>query len=133
MDWGSIGSKHTLFSLVEEVTKINEKALLHVEPLDTFSIAQRLSWAAGRKTTRVEDRAYSLLGIFNINMPTLYGKGDRAFRRLQERIMQQVPDQSLFAWGFQHISSNFSHNPTITSNGPIVANAVPSRSEDLGL
>ena len=47
----------------------------------------------------MEDRAYSLLGIFDINMPTLYGEGDRAFRRLQEEIMQRVPDQSLFAWG----------------------------------
>ena len=98
-DWAPIGSKHALDTLVESVTKIDRKALLHLEPLDTFSIAKRLSWAATRETTRKEDRAYSLLGIFNINMPTLYGEGDRAFRRLQEQIMQRVPDQSLFAWG----------------------------------
>ena len=101
-DWEPISSKHALVDLVESVTKIDERALLHLEPLDTFSVAQRLSWAANRKTTRVEDRAYSLLGLFDINMPTLYGEGDRAFRRLQEQIMQRTPDQSLFAWGHHY-------------------------------
>ena len=98
-DWAPIGPKYALADLIEEITGISEEALLHVEPLDRFSVAQRLSWAADRETTRVEDQAYSLLGIFDINMPTLYGEGDRAFRRLQEEIMQRVPDQSLFAWG----------------------------------
>ncbi|KAI1786361.1 heterokaryon incompatibility protein-domain-containing protein, partial [Ganoderma leucocontextum] len=99
VDWAPIGSKHALGSLVESVTKIDYQALLHLEPLHKFSVAQRLLWAANRKTTRKEDRAYSLLGIFDIHMPTLYGEGDRAFRRLQEQIMQRIPDQSLFAWG----------------------------------
>ena len=97
-DWTVIGSKHSLADLVTEVANINYNALLRIEPLDEFSVAQRLSWAAERETTRVEDRAYSLLGIFDINMPTLYGEGGRAFRRLQEEIMQRTPDQSLFAW-----------------------------------
>ncbi|KAM5546185.1 hypothetical protein V8D89_000311 [Ganoderma adspersum] len=104
-DWAPIGSKHALVELVESVTKINYKALLHVEPLNAFCVAQRLSWAANRETTREEDRAYSLLGIFDINMPTLYGEGNRAFRRLQEQIMQQIPDQSLFAWGDVYLRS----------------------------
>ena len=91
-DWAPIGSKHALGGLVEDVTSINHRALLHLEPLDKFSVAQRLSWAARRKTTREEDRAYSLLGIFDINMPTLYGEGNRAFRRLQEQVMQRIPD-----------------------------------------
>ena len=99
-DWAPIGSKHTLADIVETVTMIDYKALLHHQgTLDQFSVAQRLSWAANRETTREEDRAYSLLGIFDINMPTLYGEGDRAFRRLQEHIMQRIPDQSLLAWG----------------------------------
>ena len=99
-DWAGIGSKHILIDLIESVTGISYEALLHLDPLDKFSVSQRLSWAAKRETTRVEDRAYSLLGIFNINMPTLYGEGSLAFRRLQEQIMQRIPDQSLFAWGF---------------------------------
>ncbi|TBU26281.1 HET-domain-containing protein [Dichomitus squalens] len=97
-DWEVIGTKATLVDLVEEITTVPREALLHLESLDDFSVAQRLSWAAARETTRVEDRAYSLLGIFDINIPTLYGEGERAFRRLQEEIVRRVPDQSLFAW-----------------------------------
>jgi hypothetical protein len=57
-----------------------------------------MSWAAGRKTSRIEDRAYSLLGLFNINMPLLYGEGEKAFIRLQEEIISNLNDQSIFAW-----------------------------------
>ncbi|KAF4820430.1 Vegetative incompatibility protein HET-E-1 [Colletotrichum siamense] len=57
-----------------------------------------MSWAATRDTTRVEDRAYSLLGIFDINMPMIYGEGHKAFRRLQEEIARETNDLSLFAW-----------------------------------
>jgi len=58
-----------------------------------------MSWAAGRKTTRPEDRAYSLMGIFNVHMPIIYGEGERkAFFRLQLEIMRLSHDQSIFAW-----------------------------------
>ena len=57
-----------------------------------------MSWAAKRQTTRVEDTAYCLLGIFGVNMPLLYGEGERAFIRLQEEITKITDDQSLFAW-----------------------------------
>ncbi|EJF59841.1 HET-domain-containing protein, partial [Dichomitus squalens LYAD-421 SS1] len=97
-DWTEIGTKVALADLVEEITGIPEDALVHAKLLDEYSVAQRLSWAAKRRTTRVEDRAYSLLGIFDINIPTLYGGGERAFRRLQEEIVRRVPDQTLFAW-----------------------------------
>ncbi|TBU45301.1 hypothetical protein BD309DRAFT_890662 [Dichomitus squalens] len=97
-DWKTFGTKLDLRDLVEEITGIPEEALLHVKSLDEFSVAQRLSWAARRQTSRKEDRAYSLLGVFNINMPTLYGEGSRAFRRLQEEIVRRIPDLSLFAW-----------------------------------
>ena len=52
-----------------------------------------------RETTRIEDMAYSLLGIFDINMPMLYGEGDKAFIRLQEEIIRNHNDLSIFAWG----------------------------------
>jgi hypothetical protein len=58
-----------------------------------------MSWASRRSTTRVEDRAYSLLGIFDINMPLLYGEGRKAFRRLQEEIIRTSNDRSIFAFG----------------------------------
>ncbi|KAI1785938.1 HET-domain-containing protein [Ganoderma leucocontextum] len=104
-DWTFIGSKHSLASLLAEITNISYNALLRVEPLKEFSVAERLSWAARRQTTRVEDRAYSVLGIFAINMPTLYGEGEGAFRRLQEEIMRRIPDESLFAWTPFHLDS----------------------------
>ncbi|TBU37126.1 hypothetical protein BD309DRAFT_1084867 [Dichomitus squalens] len=88
-DWSLIGTKLTLVDVIEETTTIPREALLRLESLDVFSVAERLSWAARRETTRVEDRAYSLFGIFDINMPTLYGEGERAFRRLQEEILRR--------------------------------------------
>jgi hypothetical protein len=57
-----------------------------------------MSWAASRRTTRIEDIAYCLLGIFDINMPLLYGEEERAFLRLQEEIIKSCPDPSIFAW-----------------------------------
>jgi hypothetical protein len=46
----------------------------------------------------VEDRAYSLMGLFEVNMPPLYGEGTKAFRRLQLQILESSDDESLFAW-----------------------------------
>jgi hypothetical protein len=60
------------------------------------SVAARMSWASRRKATRVEDRAYSLMGLFGIHMPMLYGEGDASFRRLQEEIMRNNDDSSIF-------------------------------------
>ncbi|KAI1786366.1 hypothetical protein LXA43DRAFT_1085497 [Ganoderma leucocontextum] len=110
MEWTFIGSKHSLADLVAKITNISYNALLRVEPLKEFSVAQRLSWAAKRETIRLEDRAYSLLGIFDINMPTLYGEGHRAFRRLQEEIMRRIPDQTLFAWTSFSLDSPTEHH-----------------------
>ncbi|GKT84805.1 HET domain-containing protein [Colletotrichum tofieldiae] len=58
-----------------------------------------MSWASGRQTSRKEDMAYCLLGLCDINMPLLYGEGERAFVRLQQEIIKEYSDQSLFAWG----------------------------------
>lgn len=66
--------------------------------LQSFRIATRMSWAASRETTRPEDIAYSLLGIFGVNMPMLYGEGGRAFLRLQQAILQTSTDQSILAF-----------------------------------
>ena len=46
-----------------------------------------MSWAKNRNTTYKEDEAYSLLGIFDIHMPLIYGEGrDNALSRLREEI-----------------------------------------------
>ncbi|KAK3360627.1 hypothetical protein B0T25DRAFT_437666, partial [Lasiosphaeria hispida] len=62
------------------------------------SVATGMKWAASRQTTRLEDSAYCLMGLFQVNMPLLYEEGHHAFTRLQEEIIQRPDDQSLFAW-----------------------------------
>ena len=98
-DWEGLGTKHGLADVIYEITSIDHRILTHEKALSDESVAERMRWASGRQTTRVEDQAYSLLGIFEIKMPTLYGEGEYAFRRLQEAILLRIPDQSLFAWG----------------------------------
>ncbi|KAM5537080.1 hypothetical protein V8D89_009226 [Ganoderma adspersum] len=98
-EWNVMGSKQDLSVLLEEITGIDVEVLKQQKRLDEVSVARRMSWASRRETTREEDHAYSLFGIFDVNMPTLYGEGSRAFMRLQQEILQQIPDQSLFAWG----------------------------------
>lgn len=96
-DWKRLGSKFDFLKLVSEITQINEPALMDAR-LSDYSIAERMHWASRRKATRVEDLAYSLLGIFDINMPMLYGEGPKAFLRLQEQICNESDDETIFAW-----------------------------------
>jgi hypothetical protein len=95
--WKSIGRKEDHLQNLSEITKIDLFALNGGDP-QRLGIARRMSWAANRQTTRAEDMAYCLLGIFNIKMPLLYGEGAKAFVRLQEEILKVSNDQSLFAW-----------------------------------
>lgn len=95
--WEVLGSKAEHRELIGGVTGIPQDVLYGESPLN-YSIAQRMSWAARRKTTRIEDQAYSLMGLFNVNMPMLYGEGEKAFTRLQEEIIKYSADQSIFAW-----------------------------------
>ncbi|KAI0350689.1 Tim17-domain-containing protein [Trametes cingulata] len=98
-EWRLLGTKASLADLIEEITGIDRTILTHEKSIDRASVARRMSWASKRQTTREEDKAYSLMGIFGVNMPTIYGEGGNAFIRLQEEILKQVPDQSIFAWG----------------------------------
>ncbi|KAI8632710.1 HET-domain-containing protein [Xylariaceae sp. FL1651] len=95
--WRSIGSKKDLLTDLSLVTRVSWNILLGGE-LSFISVAERMSWAAGRRTHREEDIAYCLMGIFNVNMPLLYGEGQKAFVRLQEEILKDSEDHSLFAW-----------------------------------
>jgi hypothetical protein len=98
--WNYIGSKVTWAAEISCSTGIDEDTLHTPQKMFFKSIAQRMSWAAGRKAKRSEDRAYSLLGIFEISMAMQYGEGPRAFMRLQEEILKGNNDQTLFAWSF---------------------------------
>lgn len=83
---------------IAEITGIDEEVLKDSGLLPEVSIARRMSWAANRVTQRIEDVAYSLLGIFDVNMPLIYGEGHKAFQRLQDEIARTCNDLSLFAW-----------------------------------
>jgi hypothetical protein len=85
-------------SELAEVTGIPYNVLERDKPVEDCSVAQRMSWASKRNCTRVEDIAYCLLGIFQVNMPLLYGEGEKAFMRLQEEIMRANDDDSILAW-----------------------------------
>ncbi|KAI0665711.1 heterokaryon incompatibility protein-domain-containing protein [Trametes maxima] len=98
-DWRRLGSKRRLAELIESITGIDRLVLTHKRPLEEVSVACRMSWAATREARREEDRAYSLMGIFGVCMPTVYGEKEGAFFRLQEEIIKRTPDQSIFAWG----------------------------------
>ncbi|KAI0107868.1 HET-domain-containing protein [Nemania sp. FL0031] len=97
-EWNKLGSKVDLLPKLHRITGIDEEILGGKKELSSVSVAERMSWAAGRETRREEDIAYSLMGLFDVNMPMLYGEGRKAFIRLQEEILKQSEDQSLFAW-----------------------------------
>ncbi|KAI1439758.1 HET-domain-containing protein [Annulohypoxylon stygium] len=99
MSWREIGSKISLWKIISEVTNIPRPYLLGHKNLKGAPIAQRISWASNRKTSRREDMAYCLLGLLNVNIPLLYGEGNKAFVRLQEEIMRHTYDHSILASG----------------------------------
>ena len=104
VEWQAIGRKQDLAQRISAVTGISPDILQDERDLQTLSIAHRMSWAASRNTTRIEDTAYCLMGIFDINMPMLYGEGEKAFIRLQEEILKSAEDHSIFAWADPEVS-----------------------------
>ncbi|KAI3327717.1 HET-domain-containing protein [Xylariaceae sp. AK1471] len=97
-NWTHIGTKSSLAHMLSDITRIDKKYLLYSEDIRSASIAQRMAAVADRTTTRPEDIAYCLLGLFDVNMPLLYGEGAMAFVRLQEEIIKVSDDHSIFAW-----------------------------------
>lgn len=104
-DWVRCGHRAELARTLYQATNIDEEILrrppetLTPAWLSEFSIAKRMSWAAKRETTRPEDVAYCLLGLFDVSMGMFYGEGGpKAFHRLQEEIMRYSTDQTILAW-----------------------------------
>ncbi|KAE8344226.1 heterokaryon incompatibility protein-domain-containing protein [Aspergillus arachidicola] len=97
-EWQWIGTKRQLLEEVSGITGVDEINLIGLGIKPTC-IGQKMSWAASRKTTRIEDKAYCLLGLCGVHMPLLYGEGENAFRRLQEEIIRTSTDMSILAWG----------------------------------
>ncbi|KAF2995351.1 mediator of RNA polymerase II transcription subunit 13 [Curvularia kusanoi] len=83
-DGQKLGDKTSLSMDIQEITGIPPGALEGgYASVSRFSVEERLSWAEGRDTKREEDAAYSLLGLFGLCIPLLYGEErEGAFRRL---------------------------------------------------
>ncbi|CAO2648784.1 Nn.00g097330.m01.CDS01 [Neocucurbitaria sp. VM-36] len=97
--WHSAG--HLAFpTLISEITGIDLQVIKSYRRSTSASVAERMSWAAERVTTRREDIAYCLLGLFDVHIPLLYGEGDKAFTRLQAAIMEATDDHTIFAWDY---------------------------------
>jgi hypothetical protein len=107
-DWTRIGTKQTLYNHIRTITGVNKGALKWPWTISSYSVATRISWAAGRKTSRPEDRAYSLLGILGVHMPLLYGEAEYAFQRLQTELVKLSDDETLFVHS----------GPNILAEGP---------------
>jgi hypothetical protein len=101
-NWNQIGSKSDLKELLYRVTNI-DPAVLDGGDVSAVSVGRRMSWASSRKTKRAEDGAYCLLGLFDVNMPLLYGERDKAFVRLQEEVLKHSNDSSILAWQFDSV------------------------------
>ncbi|KAJ9655692.1 hypothetical protein H2198_005489 [Neophaeococcomyces mojaviensis] len=101
-EWSKLGTKLTLAKAITSRTKIPVEVLAQKVNLYTLPIAQRMAWARSRNCRRIEDTAYSLLGIFDVNMPLLYGEGKKAFKRLQEEIIKQTNDHTILLWTPTH-------------------------------
>ena len=146
-DWNNLGTKLERIDWISDITVVDKAALMmrrakygvKIE-LDYFCVAKKMSWASNRETTRVEDMAYCLLGIFNIHMPLLYGEGKQAFIRLQEEIISNTADDSILAWGLHtEMLDSLGRVPAIVAHQmkpkssfePILANS-PENFRDCG-
>ena len=117
-DWTPLGTKAFFAGVLGEITGIDIDVLTFSKQISDVPVAQRMRWAAGRRATRVEDEAYSLLGIFDVKMVAIYGEGRRAFGRLQEEIMKTSTDHTLFVWGECIAASRLSLNNPPRSSSP---------------
>lgn len=106
-DWKYRGTKLDFIHTISEFTRIPTRVLKGDVALADFCVANRMSWASYRQTTRIEDMAYCLLGIFGVNMPLIYGEGMGSFRRLQEEIVKRNNDLTIFAWQNEGLNQSF--------------------------
>ena len=103
-DWAYIGIKGELYdNWYARILNTDISFATGIKEIDLSDpqeacVARKFSWLSRRETTRVEDMAYCMLGLYNVNMPLLYGEGEKAFARLQMEIIKSSDDESIFAW-----------------------------------
>jgi hypothetical protein len=108
-----LGDRDSLLGELVEITGIPTKAL-QGSPLTHFGIEERMLWAEGRETKREEDAVYSLLGIFDVHMPLIYGEGRaKALKRLQRELNEASENSAtVIPQSAQHHSAIRVTNPT---------------------
>jgi len=111
-----------LVSTLSEITSIDKGVLMNPETLFKKPIAQKMSRASRRTTTREEDIAYCLMGLFKVNMPIICGEGlEKAFHRLQREIIKISFDQTIFAWRAPSVSSgHIANSPSVFAHSATV-------------
>ncbi|KAF2628850.1 hypothetical protein BU25DRAFT_466759, partial [Macroventuria anomochaeta] len=115
-EWDRLGDKRSLLPILHERTGIVARAL-EGSPMTSFTVEERMSWAKGRETTREEDAAYSLLGIFDVQVPLIYGEGyQKAFGRLRREISEQYSINLSTAKGASYNSHAEEHNARCLPN-----------------
>lgn len=115
-NWSVLGNRDLFLDTIQERTGIDRLFLTFLDRkeghhIHEASIAERMSWASNRQTTRSEDVAYCMLGILGVSMPLLYGEGEAAFIRLQEELIKHSDDQTLLAWNVSLPEENEKQSP----------------------
>ena len=124
-EWDFLGTKADLADTIRDVTTIPSLFLCGAAGLHEASLAQRMSWAAHRETTRPEDIAYCLFGLFGVSMDLRYGEGEEeAFIRLQRVIMEQIKDDSILAWGHGLSHEDSTAAPSVSSSPATFCGAI---------
>ncbi|KAK3380990.1 hypothetical protein B0H63DRAFT_375016, partial [Podospora didyma] len=101
-DWSLMGNRASLNRIISKATGVSQEFLLsHSRAVHEASVAERMSWLARRTTAKIEDLAYCALGIFDVNVPLIYGEGRKAFFRLQQEIIKASDDYSIFCWTYE--------------------------------
>lgn len=110
-EWTYIGSKNRMKASISSITGIDESYLTGESDFKKACIAQKMSWMVGRATTKEEDIAYCMIGLFGITLAPIYGEGMRAFTRLQETLMSsRFMDETLFAWKMPTVNAGDQYN-----------------------
>ncbi|KAI4137575.1 MAG: hypothetical protein LQ341_005092 [Variospora aurantia] len=124
-DWKEMGGKSALAAKIATITGIGIQYIWMSDTrsrrdiIEEASVATRMSWVSGRQTSRSEDIAYCMLGLFDVNMPLLYGEGAvKAFLRLQSEILSKAEDETIFAWTSDPHSSGFSGFSSLLASEP---------------
>ncbi|KAJ3487175.1 hypothetical protein NLG97_g6466 [Lecanicillium saksenae] len=122
-NWKYITDKASSLHALSLITSIPASVLEKQENIRNASIAQRMSWLSKRDTTRREDMAYCMFGIFDINLPLLYGEGDKAFTRLQEELIRSSYDHTIFCWSWPKATKPPAWVPALAPNAAAFANS----------